>query len=60
MIYYEKLISILSKGSSFNVLSTIAVIYNLVAHAGFGYQTFVHDIHHVQKSFLFFYTRRNI
>ena len=26
------------------MLSTIAVIYNLVAHAVYGYQTFVHDI----------------
>lgn len=29
-----------SKGSSFNMLSTISVIYNLAVYAGFGYQTF--------------------
>ena len=32
-----------TKGSSFNVPSTIAVIYNLVAHAVFGYETFGHN-----------------
>ena len=34
------------------MLSTIAVIYNLVAHAGFGYETFGHNKYD-QKSFYF-------
>jgi len=42
-IISSKLIFGFSKGSSLNVLSTFAVIYNLVAHAIFGYQTFDHD-----------------
>lgn len=42
-----------SKGSSFNVLSTIAVRNNLAAHAVFGYQTFGACFYMHQKSFCF-------
>ena len=37
------------------MLSTFSVIYNLVAHAGFGYETFGHDNVMTKSLFIFIF-----